>query len=88
MTTRGFAHAAPSTWNSLDLSVRSIPTLPAFKRHLKTYLLTILPPRYTHPRASDSPCEVWRVINCDLYCIVYSRMTIEHVIACALQILR
>ena len=32
-------------------------------------LLTILPPRYTHPRASDSPCEVWRVTNCDLYCI-------------------
>ena len=32
--------------------------------------LTILPPRYTHPSASDSPCEVWRVTNCDLYCIV------------------
>ena len=40
MTTRGFAHAAPSTWNFLDLSVRSIPTLPAFKRHLKTYLMS------------------------------------------------
>ena len=40
MTTRGFPHAAPSTWNSLDLSVRSIPTLPAFKCHLKTYLMS------------------------------------------------
>ena len=40
MTTRGFAHAAPSTWNSLDLSVRSISTLPAFKRQLKTYLMS------------------------------------------------
>ena len=30
-------------------------------------LLTILSPRYTHPRASDSPCKVWRVTNCDLY---------------------
>ena len=34
-------------------------------------LLTILSPRYTHPRASDSPCEVWRVTNCDLYLYLY-----------------
>ena len=58
-------------WNSLDLSVRSIPylILSAILK-LTLCLLTILPPRYTHPGASDSPCEVWRVTNCDLYCIV------------------
>jgi len=40
LTSRGFAHAAPTIWNSLDLSVRSISTLPEFKRHLKTSLMS------------------------------------------------
>ena len=41
-------------------------------------LLTILPPRYTHPRASDSPCEVWRVTNCDLYFVLYCIQTLKY----------
>jgi len=44
-------------------------------------LLTILPPMYTHPRASDSPCEVWRVTNCDLYCIVFVENLLKYMCA-------
>ena len=35
---RTFAVAGPRTWNSLPAVVRSAPSLPTFKKHLKTYL--------------------------------------------------
>ena len=35
---RSFSYSAPSVWNSLPLELRNSPSLPQFKRDLKTYL--------------------------------------------------
>ena len=35
---RAFVHAAPTLWNSLDISVKDAPTTATFKRRLKTFL--------------------------------------------------
>ena len=35
---RAFAHAGPTLWNSLPLTLRLQPTVESFKNHLKTYL--------------------------------------------------
>ena len=35
---RAFAVAGPRAWNSLPVQVRSAPSLPTFKKHLKTHL--------------------------------------------------
>jgi len=36
-----FSYKAPSIWNSLPLSVRHCTSHSIFKRHLKTYLLSL-----------------------------------------------
>jgi len=35
---RSFSYLAPKIWNNIPLDIRLCSTLPAFKRHLKTYL--------------------------------------------------
>ena len=35
---RSFSYSAPTIWNSLPLSLRNSPSLPQFKKDLKTYL--------------------------------------------------
>ena len=37
---RSFSNSAPTTWNSLPLSLRKPQTLSSFKKHLKTHLFT------------------------------------------------
>ena len=43
---RSFHFAASAVWNSLPNSIRSISTLPVFKRHLKTHLFRLAFPTY------------------------------------------
>ena len=37
---RSFSVASPTVWNSLPVSVKTSPSVSAFKRHLKTYYFT------------------------------------------------
>ena len=37
---RAFSSAAPSVWNSIPIEIRSSPSLPSFKRRLKSYFFT------------------------------------------------
>ena len=41
---RAFRSAAPTVWNAIPLNIRTSPSLPAFKRNLKTYF-------FRHPPA-------------------------------------
>ena len=38
---RAFSVYAPKLWNSLPAEIRELPTLPLFKKHLKTYFFTL-----------------------------------------------
>ena len=42
--TRAFAVGAPSLWNMLPSSVKSIENIAKFRRHLKTYLYNVVYP--------------------------------------------
>ena len=37
---RAFSSAAPSVWNSIPIEIRSSPSLPSFKRRLKSFFFT------------------------------------------------
>ena len=41
---RAFSYTAPSLWNSLPDSLRTCTSLASFRRDLKTYLFSMLPP--------------------------------------------
>jgi len=50
---RAFRFAAPTIWNSIPLSIRSLPSLNSFKRSLKpTYSLST---RHDPDRATPAP---------------------------------
>jgi len=53
---RAFRFAAPTIWNSIPLSIISLPSLNSFKRSLKTHLFSLDSPwsRPCYTSASDS----------------------------------
>ena len=50
MGSRAFAVAAPSTWNSLPVKLRTASTVTSFKKMLKTFLFDSAPPPPLIPR--------------------------------------
>jgi len=56
---RSFSYLAPKIWNNIPLDIRLCSTLPAFKRHLKTYLFYIA--FYTSLPPSSSPSDCLRL---------------------------
>ena len=44
MGTRAFAVGAPTLWNMLPSSVKSVENIAKFRRHLKTYLYNLAYP--------------------------------------------
>ncbi|XP_070618091.1 uncharacterized protein, partial [Erythrolamprus reginae] len=50
---RAFSVAAPTLWNQLPPEIRTAPTLPAFRKLLKTHLCRQVPLQYRGPTSTD-----------------------------------